>query len=50
MVNLNEIKSRLKNFNKSSSLSKENYKFEDFIDFLQKSSKDMIPMIINGMI
>ena len=48
MVNLNDIKSRLKNFNKSSSLSKETYKFEDFIDFLQKSSKDMIPMVING--
>lgn len=47
-MNLNDIKSRLKNFNKSSSLSKETYKFEDFIDFLQKSSNDMIPMVING--
>ncbi len=47
-MNLNEIKSRLNNFNKSGNLSKDTYAFGDFIDFLQKSSNDMIPMIING--
>ena len=47
MMNLKDIKSRLNNFNKSSNLSKESYTFDDFIDFLQKSSNDMIPMI-NG--
>lgn len=33
-MNLNEIKSRLNNFNKSGNLSKETYAFGDFIDFL----------------
>lgn len=48
IMNLNDIKSRLTNFNKSSNLSKETYAFGDFIDILQKTSNDMIPMIING--
>ena len=47
-MNLKDIKSRLTNFNKSSNLSKETYAFGDFIDILQKTSNDMIPMIING--
>lgn len=47
-MNLNSIKSRLINFNKSSNLSKETYAFGDLIDFLQESSNDWIPMIING--
>ena len=47
-MNLNDIKSRLNNFNKSSNLNKEKYKFEDCIDFLQKSLTDMIPVVITG--
>lgn len=47
-MEFNKIKSKIINFNKTNNLSKEDYKFQDFINFLDETTDDNIPIIING--